>query len=196
MISSDYAANAEASPLVALRSRTGAALIAATVLASGVASYDANVIKVAVPAIGRSLGAGVTALQWTLTSYLITVAALLLLSGALADRFGRRRMLTIGLVVMLVSSVLCAVVPSVGVLGVIVIAVVPVLIGASGGRSFGRALAHGYQPAMVVMGGLCAAAALITVLLVTDRRAAAPRIAPRAPEAGCASPVPAPATTS
>ena len=49
---------APASPLVALRSRTGAALIAATVLASGVASYDANVIKVAVPAIGRSLGAG------------------------------------------------------------------------------------------------------------------------------------------
>ncbi len=116
MISSDYAANAEASQLVALRSRTGAALIAATVLASGVTSYDANVIKVAVPAIGRSLGAGVTTLQWTLTSYLLTVAALLLLSGALADRFGRRRMLTIGLVVMLVASVLCAVAPSVGAL--------------------------------------------------------------------------------
>ena len=75
-------------PLVALRSPTGVALIAATVLASGVASYDANVVKVAVPAIGRSLGAGVAALQWTLTAYLITVAALLLLSGALADRFG------------------------------------------------------------------------------------------------------------
>ena len=171
MISSDYAANAEASPLVALRSKTGAALIAATVLASGVASYDANVIKVAVPAIGRSLGAGVTALQWTLTSYLITVAALLLLSGALADRFGRRRMLTIGLVVMLVSSVFCAVAPSVG-----------ALIAARAAQGAGAAL--------------CAAAALIAGLLVTDRRAAAPRIAPRAPDAGCASPAPAPATTS
>jgi hypothetical protein len=61
------------SPVVALRSATGAALIAATVLASGVTSVDADVIKVAVPAIGRSLGAGVTALQWTLTSYLLMV---------------------------------------------------------------------------------------------------------------------------
>ena len=103
-------------PLVALRSPTGVALIAATVLASGVASYDANVVKVAVPAIGRSLGAGVTALQWTLTAYLITVAALLLLSGALADRFGRRRLLIIGLCSMGVFSVLSAVAPSVGTL--------------------------------------------------------------------------------
>ena len=64
-------------------------MIAATVLASAVGSLDANVIKVAVPAIGRSLGASVATLQWTLTGYLLTVAALLLLSGALADRFGR-----------------------------------------------------------------------------------------------------------
>jgi EmrB/QacA subfamily drug resistance transporter len=110
------AEDAEREALPALRSRTGIALIAATVLASGVASYDANVVKVAVPAIGRSLGAGVTALQWTLTSYLITVAALLLLSGALADRFGRRRLLFVGLLMMAVFSVACAVAPSVGTL--------------------------------------------------------------------------------
>jgi EmrB/QacA subfamily drug resistance transporter len=103
-------------PLVALRSATGAALIAATVLASTVGFYDAYVINVAVPAIGRGLGAGVTSLQWVLTSYLVTVAALLLLSGALADRLGRRKVLATGLVVMLVASVLCAVAPSVGVL--------------------------------------------------------------------------------
>jgi hypothetical protein len=54
---------------VALRSMTGVALIAATALASGITSIDANVVKVAVPAIGRSLGASVSALQWTLTSY-------------------------------------------------------------------------------------------------------------------------------
>ena len=101
---------------IALRSQGGIALMAATVLASGVASYDANVVKVAVPAIGRSLGAGVTTLQWTLTSYLITVAALLLLSGALADRFGRRRLLLIGLLTMGVFSAGCAAAPSVGTL--------------------------------------------------------------------------------
>ncbi len=86
-----------ATPLARLRSPTGVALIVATVLASGVASYDAYVVNVAIPAIGSDLGASVTALQWTLTSYLLTVGGLLLLAGALADRFGRRRILVSGL---------------------------------------------------------------------------------------------------
>ncbi|MFI5952298.1 DHA2 family efflux MFS transporter permease subunit [Cryptosporangium sp. NPDC051539] len=102
--------------MIALRSRAGVALIAATVLASMVSFLDANVVNVAVPAIGRDLGAGLAGLQWTLTGYLLSVAALLLLSGALADRFGRRRVLAIGLTVMLVASVLCAVAPNVGAL--------------------------------------------------------------------------------
>src|SRR3954451_11132742 len=105
-----------AAPLAALRSPTGVALIAGTVLASGVGSYDAYVVNVAVPAIGRDFGAGVTSIQWTLTSYLLAVAALLLLVGALADRFGRRRVLVVGLCGMLVSSVLCAVAPSIATL--------------------------------------------------------------------------------
>jgi EmrB/QacA subfamily drug resistance transporter len=92
------------------------ALMAATVLASAVTSVDANVIKVAVPAIGHSLGASVTTLQWTLTGYLLAVAALLLLAGSLSDRLGRRRLLAIGLLVMLAASVLCAAAPSIGVL--------------------------------------------------------------------------------
>jgi EmrB/QacA subfamily drug resistance transporter len=99
-----------------LRSQVGYALIAATVLASMVGFLDANVVNVAVPAIGKDLGAGVAGLQWALTGYLLTVAALLLLSGALADHFGRRRVLIIGLVAMLASSVLCAVAPTIGVL--------------------------------------------------------------------------------
>ncbi|TWD81740.1 EmrB/QacA subfamily drug resistance transporter [Kribbella amoyensis] len=104
---------ARAEALVPLRSRAGAALIAATVLASGVAWYDAYVVNVAVPALGTHFGASVTAVQWTLTSYLLAVAALLLLAGALADRFGRRRILVIGLGVMLAGSVLCATAPSI-----------------------------------------------------------------------------------
>jgi MFS family permease len=101
------------SSLAPLRSPTGVALIAGTVLASGVASYDASVVNVAVPAIGRHFGAGVAPIQWTLTSYLLAVAALLLIAGALADRFGRRRVLLIGLCVMGVASVLCAIAPSI-----------------------------------------------------------------------------------
>jgi MFS family permease len=83
--------------LVALRSTAGITLVATTVLASAVGFLDAYVVNVAVPAIGRDLHATTSALQSTLTSYLVTVAALLLLSGALADRFGRRRLLAVGL---------------------------------------------------------------------------------------------------
>jgi EmrB/QacA subfamily drug resistance transporter len=103
-------------PLLTLRSRRGVALVAATVLASGVGSYDAYVVNVAVPAIGRELHGSVAAVQWTLTSYLLTVGGLLLLAGALADRYGRRRILSIGLLVMLVGSVLCALAPTIGAL--------------------------------------------------------------------------------
>jgi len=103
-------------PLASLRSPIGVALVAGTVFASGVASYDAYVVNVAVPAINTHFGASVAAIQWTLTSYLLAVAALLLIAGALADRFGRRRVLIIGLSVMAVGSVLCAAASSTGVL--------------------------------------------------------------------------------
>lgn len=102
--------------LFALRSTTGVALVAATVLASMVGFLDAFMINVAVPAISHDLHASVSQLQWVLTGYLITVAALLLLAGALADHFGRRRILIIGLVVMLLASLCCAAAPTVGTL--------------------------------------------------------------------------------
>jgi len=100
------------SELVALRSSTGTALIAATVLASTVGFVDAYMINVAVPAIGRDLHASVSELQWVLTGYLVTVASLLLLAGALADHFGRRRVLAAGLLVMLLASLCCAAAPT------------------------------------------------------------------------------------
>jgi hypothetical protein len=68
--------------LVALRSPSGVRVGAATTLASAVATLDANAVKVAVPAIGRDPGARISALQWTLTSYLLAVAALLLGSAS------------------------------------------------------------------------------------------------------------------
>jgi EmrB/QacA subfamily drug resistance transporter len=96
----------------ALRSRTGAALVAATVLASTVGFLDAYMVNVAVPAIGRDLHASVAQLQWVLTGYLVTVAALLLLAGAFADHFGRGRVLMTGLVIMLIASLACAAAPN------------------------------------------------------------------------------------
>ena len=104
------------SSTVRLRSGTGVALIAATVLSSMAGFLDASVVNVAIPAIGRDLGANLQALQWSLTGYLLTAAALLLVSGALADKYGRRRILITGLLVMLAASTVCAIAPSFGVL--------------------------------------------------------------------------------
>ncbi len=102
--------------LVPLRSRAAAALITATVLSSMTGFLDASVVTVAVPAISQDLGASLAALQWSITGYLLTAAALLLVAGSFADRYGRRRVLVTGLLIMLVASVACALAPSFGVL--------------------------------------------------------------------------------
>lgn len=101
---------------IALRGRAGTLLVAATVLASMVGFIDAYMINVAIPAIGRDLGTGVSGLQWVLTGYLVTVASMLLLAGALADHFGWRRILVAGLAVMLIASLCCAAAPNIGAL--------------------------------------------------------------------------------
>ena len=100
--------------LIAVRSPACTALIVATTLASTVGFFDAYVVTVAVPAISRDLHASVASVQWILTGYLLAVAGLLLVAGAFSDRFGRRRILAVGLTVMLVASLPCALAPSSG----------------------------------------------------------------------------------
>ncbi len=102
--------------LVALRSGGGVAVVATTVLASMVAFLDASVVTVAVRAIGEDLRADPAGVQWVVTSYLLTAAALLLLAGSLIDSLGRRAVLVWGLGIMLAASLLCAAAPSVGTL--------------------------------------------------------------------------------
>jgi MFS family permease len=77
---------------------------------------EATVVNVALPTIGRDLGAGVAGLQWTLNSYVLTLAALVLVGGSLSDRYGRRRMFTLGVVVFVAASALCAAAPTIGLL--------------------------------------------------------------------------------
>jgi EmrB/QacA subfamily drug resistance transporter len=87
-------------------------ILIATVLGSGVASLDATVVNVALPAIGKDLGATVSGLQWVITGYLITLAALILLGGSLGDIFGRRRIFQFGVVWFSAASLLCGVAPN------------------------------------------------------------------------------------
>jgi MFS family permease len=73
--------------------------------------------------------------------------------------------------------------------GLLVIALVPALIGVSGGQTLAGSLKNGFEPAMLVMAGLCVVAALISALFVSNERRWAPRMAPRAPDHGCALPI-------
>jgi EmrB/QacA subfamily drug resistance transporter len=91
------------------RSGRGRWVLAATVGGSAIASIDATVVGIALPAIGRDLGAGLATLQWVVTAYTMTLAGLLLVAGALGDRYGRRRVFTIGVIWFAVASVLCSV---------------------------------------------------------------------------------------
>ncbi len=97
---------------VPLDSPQGRWLLAATVLGSGLASIDATVVSVALPAIGRSFDASFADLQWVVTAYALTLAAFILVGGALGDRFGRRRVFVAGVVWFAVASLLCALAPT------------------------------------------------------------------------------------
>jgi EmrB/QacA subfamily drug resistance transporter len=91
-------------------------VIAATVLGSSMAMLDATVVNVALPTIGRELHTSLAGLQWVVTSYTLTLAGLILLGGALGDRFGRRRVFLIGVTWFALSSVLCGLAPDIAVL--------------------------------------------------------------------------------
>lgn len=94
------------------RSGAGRWVIAATVLGSGMSSIDATVVGIALPTIGREFHASVAQLQWVVSGYTLTLAALLLVGGSLGDRFGRRRVFTIGVIWFTVASAACALAPS------------------------------------------------------------------------------------
>src|SRR5213082_1096633 len=68
---------------------------------------DITIVNVALPSVQRSLHASLTGLQWVVDAYAITLAALILTAGALADRYGRRLLFMIGVVVFSVASFLC-----------------------------------------------------------------------------------------
>ena len=99
-----------------LHSSRGRLALVATVAASAMASLDATVVNVALPHIGREFHASISALQWVLTGYLVALASLILLGGALGDRFGRRKVFVIGTIWFAAASLLCGAAPNIEVL--------------------------------------------------------------------------------
>ncbi|NUS81464.1 MAG: MFS transporter [Streptomyces sp.] len=103
-------------PTARISSPSGKWVLLTTVLGSSMALLDSTVINVALPHIGDDLTAGLTALQWTVNAYMLTLAALILLGGSLGDRFGRRRIFVLGVIWFAVASLLCGLAPNMGML--------------------------------------------------------------------------------
>jgi EmrB/QacA subfamily drug resistance transporter len=103
-------------PDVRLSSPQGKWILLTTVLGSSMALLDSTVVNVALPRIGRDLDADLAALQWTVNAYMVTLAGLILLGGALGDRFGRRKVFVVGVLWFAAASLLCGIAPNAGVL--------------------------------------------------------------------------------
>ncbi|HEX8839959.1 MAG TPA: DHA2 family efflux MFS transporter permease subunit, partial [Sphingomicrobium sp.] len=103
--------------------------LVACILASSLSFVDGSVLGVALPAIRQGYGAGAQQVQWVVNAYLLPLSALLLLGGALGDHFGRKRLLLIGTGIFAVTSLVCALAPS-----------LPVLLAARGAQGVGAAL--------------------------------------------------------
>ncbi|MGW5850236.1 MFS transporter [Streptomyces sp. NPDC055254] len=107
---------ADGGPDVRLGTARGRWIVFTTVLGSSMVLLDSTVVNVALPRIGRDLDADLAVLQWTVNAYLLTLAGLILVGGALGDRFGRRRIFVLGVVWFALGSLLCGIAPNAGVL--------------------------------------------------------------------------------
>src|SRR6184192_4299008 len=89
---------------------------ALTSAAAFMVTLDNLVVTTAIPVIRRDLHAGIGGLEWTVNAYTLTFAVLLLTGAALGDRFGRRRLLALGLGIFTLASAAAALAPSIGAL--------------------------------------------------------------------------------
>ena len=89
-------------------------VLAVCALSMFLVGVDTTIVNVGLPEIGRGLGVGTHGLEWIVDAYTVVLASFLIVSGALADRLGRRRVFRSGLVVFGLASLACAFAPSLG----------------------------------------------------------------------------------
>ena len=88
-------------------------VLVAAILGTTVVTVDSTVVNVALPAIADDLGGGLAGQQWTSNAYLLTLSSLLLVAGSLGDLFGARRVFALGVAGFGVTSIFCALAPTV-----------------------------------------------------------------------------------
>ncbi|WP_089100087.1 MFS transporter [Streptomyces hyaluromycini] len=99
-------------PDVRIASAQGKWILLTTVLGSSMALLDSTVVNVALPRIGDDLNASLSALQWTINAYMLTLAGLILLGGSLGDHYGRRKIFVLGVVWFAAASLMCGLAPT------------------------------------------------------------------------------------
>lgn len=93
------------------RFSTGAWVLVAAILGSSVVFIDGTAVNVALPVIGHDVRADAASLQWVVESYALSLSALILIGGALGDRFGRRRIFVAGNALFAAASLACGLAP-------------------------------------------------------------------------------------
>src|SRR4051812_35278183 len=84
-------------------------VLAATILGSSITFVDGTVVNVALPVLQHDLGADIAGVQWIVESYALMLSALILVGGSLGDRFGRRRIFSMGVLVFAAASAGCSI---------------------------------------------------------------------------------------
>jgi EmrB/QacA subfamily drug resistance transporter len=93
--------------------RSGAWVLAATILGSGMVFIDGTAVNVALAALQTGLNATVTDVQWVVEAYALFLSALLLVGGALGDLYGRRKVFLVGVVLFAAASAACGFAPNI-----------------------------------------------------------------------------------
>jgi EmrB/QacA subfamily drug resistance transporter len=88
-------------------------VLVAAILGTTVVTVDSTVVNIALPAIADDLGGGLAGQQWTSNAYLVTLSSLLLIGGSLGDLFGERRVFGLGVTLFGVTSLICALAPTI-----------------------------------------------------------------------------------
>jgi EmrB/QacA subfamily drug resistance transporter len=114
MEASGSASGADGAPPLAARRQT--LILVAAILGTTVVTVDSTVVNVALPAIAEDLGGGLAGQQWTANAYLVTLGSLLLIGGSLGDIFGERRVFAFGVGAFGVTSLACALAPTIEIL--------------------------------------------------------------------------------
>ncbi|MGI8419210.1 MAG: MFS transporter [Candidatus Levyibacteriota bacterium] len=94
---------------ITFHSWEGKLILTATILASGMAFLDGTVVNIAIPFIQVAFRTNIAGIQWVINSYALFLAALILISGSLGDRFGRKRIFSYGIGIFVLCSLLCSI---------------------------------------------------------------------------------------